>query len=33
MFTKLLADDFYGEKWTNARGWADEKIGGGLFGM
>ena len=29
MFAKLLADDFYGKKWKNARAWPDEKIGGG----
>jgi hypothetical protein len=29
MFAKLLPDDFYGKKWTNARAWADENGGDG----
>ena len=24
LFAKFLADDFYGENWTNAIAWADE---------
>ena len=31
LFAKFLADDFYGENWTNAIAWADEQIGEAIW--